>query len=54
MPKVSKNDQLKMLRDDIREVRHDTVHLGIIMDNIERHLKVIKTDLADLASKKNE
>ena len=40
-----------MLRDDIREVKHNTVHLEIIMDNIERHMKVIKTDVADLASK---
>lgn len=47
MPKTSPTDQLKALRDDIRDVKHDTVRASLHMSVIESKLKVVSTDLID-------
>lgn len=51
MIKLSQDDQYKILRDDIRELKSDSVHIRIIMDDINRQLKLIRTDLIDITKK---
>lgn len=48
MPKLSVTDQLKSLRDDIRDYHRQTRSTGMTVDLIEHKLKAVATDINDL------
>ena len=48
MTKLSSTDQIKALRDDVKEVSHDVSFLRAHFDNMEFKMKAISTDVNDL------